>query len=930
MLDSRVNPILAYSLNQEYVNLLSLSDIRHIANAFLVLGKSLCHLRNKKIAAAQAKGTVPSLIKLDDQKVSLKICSYLIVGMEAACRVKDYYLLKLMIIQIYNTLTDFFQSETQSPLLLHALIKCHVALTIIPSACLDSATRSVASCISYQIAINTLQIHESKLLGTTVSDDLLIMKRRWLTKTVTKVVPPQPLTEEQIKLREEQQKMIAEGKEVKEEDLVNEPEPTEESAITLYESEKEGEAADEFFLTLAEHNEKVALNANKLKQILKEYVEIVTDGENVVNTISAKIDGVVEFWKSVAADPYAALDQLINNGKEGNEKYLEFCCKCIRRVLEADGWSEDNDLIAKTDSVELDEEIKKTIEDSLEEQKKQLTNDVLERAVKRLQVLEQVCAGNNETTKEAIKDRVGKTLLRQKSEDIGPSTETNEHDAENTGKREKMKWLAELHFLKGAAQFEKFKKLFSLGKCKGNANYFDIKQLDLERIKLLLEEDDEKLKKKEPSEDEKLLKEIVETHTKGTLYALKSGALIVLHNLIVQLWNVLLYVQVSPALHKKIGTWAHVVIMSYCVVSIIGKSKTGEKQVRFKEDKKEKKECLGLYANVISYAIQCLLTVEKWQSLADLCQRFIAKTQNDFGGFLLPFAIYSQNVLYTRSEQNTIAKRNELQARVEAFEKWAATKKKKSRAAMITGEIPPEEQEFIKDKAKLLAEIMKLEIIQEFFAEDKHKNDELLALIKRDSNTAKEALTNCRKALVDYAQKTCEILAEERSKGVNNNEVKKLRKVHQLITNKVISSYKKTIEILRERQENFMLVQSLHELGNIYFAENQLKESEINWSDSLDTVYQELYALINFKALIKRVPNLVAKFGLKPCLTSLILLSKLHKFSYGYDLQRLGQAVDMSLYICFEPFKLSMPHPQQFNLFALYKCTELLPVSLLF
>jgi hypothetical protein len=38
----------------------------------------------------------------------------------------------------------------------------------------------------------------------------------------------------------------------------------------------------------------------------------------------------------------------------------------------------------------------------------------------------------------------------------------------------------------------------------------------------------------------------------------------------------------------------------------------------------------------------------------------------------------------------------------------------------------------------------------------------------------------------------------------------------------VISSYKKCIELLRKRQEKFMLIQALHELGNLHFAEGNL------------------------------------------------------------------------------------------------------------
>ncbi len=47
-------------------------------------------------------------------------------------------------------------------------------------------------------------------------------------------------------------------------------------------------------------------------------------------------------------------------------------------------------------------------------------------------------------------------------------------------------------------------------------------------------------------------------------------------------------------------------------------------------------------------------------------------------------------------------------------------------------------------------------------------------------------------------------------------------------------------------------------------------------------------------------------------------------------MQKLAQTVDMALHVAFEPFKLTMPHPQQFSLFSLYKCTELLPGVALF
>ena len=58
--------------------------------------------------------------------------------------------------------------------------------------------------------------------------------------------------------------------------------------------------------------------------------------------------------------------------------------------------------------------------------------------------------------------------------------------------------------------------------------------------------------------------------------------------------------------------------------------------------------------------------------------------------------------------------------RISQFENWKATnKKKRSRQAMITGEIPPEEQEFLRDKARFEKEINRLEIIENVLLSDK-------------------------------------------------------------------------------------------------------------------------------------------------------------------------------------------------------------------
>jgi hypothetical protein len=53
----------------------------------------------------------------------------------------------------------------------------------------------------------------------------------------------------------------------------------------------------------------------------------------------------------------------------------------------------------------------------------------------------------------------------------------------------------------------------------------------------------------------------------------------------------------------------------------------------------------------------------------------------------------------------------------------------------------------------------------------------------------------------------------------------------------VISNYKKCVELLRKRQEKFLLIQALHELGNLLYADGNLVEAEICWNDCVDTIF---------------------------------------------------------------------------------------------
>ena len=154
-----------------------------------------------------------------------------------------------------------------------------------------------------------------------------------------------------------------------------------------------------------------------------------------------------------------------------------------------------------------------------------------------------------------------------------------------------------------------------------------------------------------------------------------------------------------------------------------------------------------------------------------------------------------------------------MEARIQAFENWKATsKKKRSRTASITGEIPAEEQEFINDKNKLDREVFRLEVIENVLLSDKDASHRLLENIKRDANNAEESLKACRMLYYQYGVENENLKNEEIAKGcygeesITNFEIREKRKSQKVFTNVVINNYKKAIDLLRKRQENFMLI----------------------------------------------------------------------------------------------------------------------------
>lgn len=112
----------------------------------------------------------------------------------------------------------------------------------------------------------------------------------------------------------------------------------------------------------------------------------------------------------------------------------------------------------------------------------------------------------------------------------------------------------------------------------------------------------------------------------------------------------------------------------------------------------------------------------------------------------------------------------------------------------------------MRDKAQLEKDIFRLEIIENVLNSDRLHSESLLENLKRDANACEESLKQCRKLYFQYGVETQNLRVEELKKGAMHFEIKTKRKGHKVYSSMVISNYKKCVELLRKRQEKFLLI----------------------------------------------------------------------------------------------------------------------------
>lgn len=102
-------------------------------------------------------------------------------------------------------------------------------------------------------------------------------------------------------------------------------------------------------------------------------------------------------------------------------------------------------------------------------------------------------------------------------------------------------------------------------------------------------------------------------------------------------------------------------------------------------------------------------------------------------------------------------------------------------------------------------------------------------------------------------------------------------------------------------------------------------EAEVQWNDCVDTIFQRLYVVREFRQVFKDNPSLADSFGSKQVLVGGVVLTKLAKLCYeGKDMHKFTECVLMASELFAAPAKLTLPHPQTSIEYASYSFRELL------
>jgi hypothetical protein len=913
-LDNKTMSLFMFRLREGYIKHSSLLELEGVAYTFFYYMKCLAVIKQSDYDEFKGHNIVLK------QKNILKLLNIAMLGLEIAIHIRSYALIKLFITELYNTMLTFLQQKNKPVILTNILVRMNIAINIIPSDLWDQNLRIISSLIDYNFIQLLVVNNESEIFKKVLVQEIGLPRKKYNIFSYKY-------------LKRDDKKKVDKNK-------TSEVEYIEAQSPLIKEFEKEIYEFDEYLIANFDFSEQMRAKVLQYFSLLDKFVGVPEIAPELEKR-KKELTEILDIWEGFKLESLKYLQKFLTTNKE-NEKYYEISSKLLKRAIEQKNPLVD--LIKISENEIIIKEIDTSFISGIFNQKVNfIKNDVVYlmklRIKENLDIVEkEIPVEDREAIRDAVESKFFGKAIEQELKVPYDSMSLNE----TLLLKEKYFWIADLLYNKTLVLF-----LDYLSSSKDLLNYdcnnfmLNYKLVDLLKIK-----DEENIKtlrtvnkngnNLDIGRDVRLKKvhKIVERIAFTSLFISELNFYSVFDNIMALTYNLFTYDMLVPSDTTEI--YQYLVALADCAIKRLEYLKTGgdgyiqtdyerelellkqrisdpniKGQCNFNLSKRHQSESkqtvdeekvieyfeskinLDIYIEFLCFTIQAVYYSSKWNILADLVIKFNKITNDTFCEFSLPFLNEAQSNLYEKSLLNCQSKQKEMDEKVAVYENWKNGRKKNKRQQMITGEVPQEQIDFERDYTRLSKELFILNSISNLFKSDKEKSELSYKALINDSNNALKAVNSCRKLFEKYQ---IEVLTIDEVKG----------KAIETFAKNLISLQLKTVQILKKRQENYLLIQILYELSKVYYSLKDFKNAEMYFIESLDTVFQKLYSLKDFKNLLNES---IDKYGVNQMLYAICALHKLSKFCYDNDLSQQRECALMASEISKNIITAYLPNP---------------------
>eukprot|EP00928_Gymnodinium_smaydae_P013443 TRINITY_DN14900_c0_g2_i2.p1 TRINITY_DN14900_c0_g2~~TRINITY_DN14900_c0_g2_i2.p1 ORF type:complete len:3483 (-),score=804.97 TRINITY_DN14900_c0_g2_i2:72-9770(-) len=257
---------------------------------------------------------------------------------------------------------------------------------------------------------------------------------------------------------------------------------------------------------------------------------------------------------------------------------------------------------------------------------------------------------------------------------------------------------------------------------------------------------------------------------------------------------------------------------------------------------------VGSAAKFVAFAALCLYHMQRWNSVIELCRNFNDVTCSIYATTFLKLAIGAQGEVCKLSRNAiTNTERYLVEAKQQFVEQKNALPRKLVRQLALQGALSEPEKlynERVERYNKILTRQRRLE--SSWTSVLKAMNT-AFDLADRVVPIAVKQLTRSRALLAKYLEDKRKFLLDVHRGRIRGAQQAATERAQRLAAMALVSSYRKSVELLRKRQVTDKVVQALHELGNLQWLEGDATGAQTSWSDAVDVTFQYVYAIKNWR-----------------------------------------------------------------------------------